>query len=76
MLHKKNFYINASLPSISSNPSKIPRKLQWRGANLTTMFLQPIVVAWIPEEISHSTNAGQQICRNCRTYSNFLNHFH
>lgn len=34
------------------------KTLQQRHANLTTMFLQPIVVARIPEEISYSTNAG------------------
>ena len=45
-------------------------------ANLTTMFLQPVVVAWILKEISNSTNGGQQICRNCRIQSDFLNHFH
>jgi len=51
------------------------RKLQQRDANLTTMFLQPFVVARIPEEISYNTEAGQQICRNCWIYSDFLNHF-
>ena len=40
------------------------------------MFLQPVVVAQIPEEISYNTNAGQQICRDCWIYSDFLNHFH
>lgn len=45
-------------------------------ADLTTMFLQPVVVAWILKEIGYSTNAGQQICRNCRIYRDFLNHSH